>query len=462
MKLKLPSRYEDIDTTYRGRLLPNSELLDLVNTGRKSMQISGGIRFLPIYGNSGSGKSCATHEISTHLPSTYVFSLDKEEIENREKLMYRIELESMKSHGKMLIGIVDQYEENVKGREKIPTQFVEHLSLIDRSELRTIPMIFIWLTTNRDFREDLVKATTRNRRILIKKDFDIIGPSKDKWPSIIEETFSFHNEGQALADFEIIQSDILKVTDENDTLGDAIEEVGSLLARFADNIQNLSEYQVILMWPVADSLRNQRVLSFSKPREGYKLNWDIWYNELNAEDRMQLPLRELNRARLYFDVRIIPVRAADLYKMCMELDNPEYEIAPTYLDRFQKTHFFHVLLDRWDSYDYNPVRERESKRSREAAEWYSSVTNKPTLIGKRIASAIRQCGLSAEYEKTLSSPYSSVRADIYMLRKESVKSGVIIELKAFSSENTMPSSIKDAIKVTLKRHAQFAGFLQRQ
>lgn len=30
------------------------------------------------------------------------------------------------------------------------------------------------------------------------------------------------------------------------------------------------------------------------------------------------------------------------------------------------------------------------------------------------------------------------------------------------ASNTMPSSIKDAIKTTLKRHAQFGGFLGRQ
>ena len=62
----------------------------------------------------------------------------------------------------------------------------------------------------------------------------------------------------------------------------------------------------------------------------------------------------------------------------------------------------------------------------------------------------------------ITSPYGTVRADIYAEREESEKPKVIIELKVYSPENTMPSSIKDAIKVTLKRHAQFAGFLQRQ
>lgn len=217
-----------------------------------------------------------------------------------------------------------------------------------------------------------------------------------------------------------------------------------------------------MMWPVSDSLRNQRVLQFSRPRDGYKINWDIWYNELNEDDKRQLPIKELNRARLYFDVRLIPVRAADLYKMCADLDDDNYLIAKTYLNRFKKTHFFHVLMDEWEEYDYNPVRERESNRASEAERWYRGVTTKPVAIGKRVASALKQCGVNATYEKTIPSPYGTVRADVYAERSQSVKPKVIIELKVYSPENTMPSSIKDAIKMTLKRHAQFAGFLQRQ
>ena len=53
-----------------------------------------------------------------------------------------------------------------------------------------------------------------------------------------------------------------------------------------------------------------------------------------------LPLKELNRASLYFDVRIIPVRDADLYKMCVNLCDDNYIIAKTYLERFKKTLFF--------------------------------------------------------------------------------------------------------------------------
>lgn len=229
-----------------------------------------------------------------------------------------------------------------------------------------------------------------------------------------------------------------------------------------EDIQNLSEYQIILMWPVADGLRNQRVMQFSKPREGYKFNWDAWYSQLNDDDKQQLPLKELNRTRLYFDLRVIPIRVADLHPLCRNLDQEEFSFGSTYIDRFKNTHLYHVLSGRWDEYDYTPFKERESRRSKDASEWYETVTDKPTLLGKRISNIINACGFISQHEYKINSAYGKVRADIYVKRPGLNKSNLIIELKAYSSENTMPSSIKDAIKVTLRRHAQFAGFLQRQ
>ena len=107
---------------------------------------------------------------------------------------------------------------------------------------------------------------------------------------------------------------------------------------------------------------------------------------------------------------------------------------------------------------------KRQKRASEAEAWYKTVTDKPTYIGRRIASVLRQCGVDAVHEKSITSEYASVRADVFIDRHYTCleKSKVIVELKVFSSENTMPSSIKDAIKTTLKRHAQLAGFLQRQ
>ena len=465
MRIRLPSRYEDIDETYRGRLIPNQNLLKLVSEANKSMQISGGIRFLPLYGESGAGKSCVAREISTHLPGTKTIVLAKEEIESNDHLIARLTEERRHSKGKLLIAIIDQYEETVSGKEMIPTQFVEYLSLLDRGELRSSEILFIWLSTNLEFCGRLAQATTRNRRILLREQYTISGPPKSAWASIIEETFSFHNAEKALADYGVISTVIEKIADDSATIGEAIEKIGTKLGEGMEGLQNLSEYQVVIMWPVADSIRNQRVLQFSKPRDGYKLNWDIWFNELNEDDRKQLPIEELNRARLYFDVRVVPFRAADLFKLCGSLVEKEnLKIAPTYLKRFQDTHFFHVISDDWDTYDYNPVRERQSKRASEAEAWYKTVTDKPTYIGRRIASVLRQCGVDAVHEKSITSEYASVRADVFIDRHYTCleKSKVIVELKVFSSENTMPSSIKDAIKTTLKRHAQLAGFLQRQ
>jgi ABC-type dipeptide/oligopeptide/nickel transport system ATPase component len=462
MLISLPSRYEDLDETYRGRLVPNRELLSIINIAQKSMQISGGIRFLPIYGESGAGKSSAARELSTHLPSVKTFILERSEIESRENLVDRVVAEYERNKNKILVGIVDQYEENVASREKIPTQFVEYLSLLDRGEFKKIPVIFIWLTTNKDFQNLLVNATTRNRRILLNDDFTINGPEKEDWPKIIEETFSFHNSEKSLADYGLIESDLMKIGLDSKTLGSAIEKTGIRLSENLDDVQNLSEYQIILMWPVADSLRNQRVMQFSKPREGYKLNWDAWYSELNVEDKIQLPLREFNRTRLYFDLRIVPVRVADLHKLCLNLEEKEIQLADTYIKRFKKTHFYHVVSNTWENYEYNPVRERESQRSRDAEQWYSTITGEPTLLGRRLAKVFNECGFDGVHEKGLTSSYGRVRADVFINRPEMQKNKVLIELKVFSSENTMPSTIKDAIKVTLRRHAQFAGFLQRQ
>lgn len=229
-----------------------------------------------------------------------------------------------------------------------------------------------------------------------------------------------------------------------------------------DGLQNLSEYQVTLLWPVSDGLRNQRVMQFSKPRDEYRLNWEAWYIELNDEDKKTLPLHELNKARLYFDFRVIPIRAADLHRLCLELDRDDRPLAKTFLDRFKNTHFFHVISGNWQNYSYAPVRERESQRSDDAHTWYETITSTPTALGKRISKIITACGLPAKHEVDIKTIYSSVRSDIYIEKTETNKFNRIIELKAFSAENTMPSTIKEQIKITLRRHAHLAGFLQRQ
>ena len=169
---------------------------------------------------------------------------------------------------------------------------------------------------SKDFQTSLVTATSRNKRILLDEKFEIIGPKKEQWLNIIKDNFSIHNQEKSLSDYLIIDSDIESIVFSNVTLGSTIEQVGSLLAEHIDDIQDLSEYIVILFWPVADSTRNQRVLQFSRARDAYKLDWEALYRELSQEEKKQLPLDVYNRTRLYFDMRVIPVRVADLHKLC--------------------------------------------------------------------------------------------------------------------------------------------------
>ena len=135
----------------------------------------------------------------------------------------------------------------------------------------------------------------------------------------------------------------------------------------------------------------------------------------------------------------------------------------SYLDRFQKSHFFSIVNETWNPATFAPMRERESDRATAAREWYEGgITEQPTLLGRRIAKCLTALGLAADHERTIKSPHSTVRADVAIDRKESQQNTCIVELKVFSTEGTRPSSIKDAIRTTLKRHAQFAGFLARQ
>jgi hypothetical protein len=219
------------------------------------------------------------------MPDVSTFTLDRSEIESSEKLLIRIKSERNATDKKVLIAIVDQYEENVQGKENIPSQFVEHLSLLDRKELSGELIIFIWLTTNKEFQTQLIDSTSRNERLLAHPSFEISGPPKSEWPKIVEETFSFHNSETPLADYRIIVEDIQQIARSTKTLGRTILLVGEKLSQHLESLENLSEYQVFLLWPVADSTRSQRVAQFSRARSGYRLNWDAWYNELNEDDK---------------------------------------------------------------------------------------------------------------------------------------------------------------------------------
>ena len=462
--LKLPSRYEDLDLAFRGRLKPNQDLLDLVKIAYTSMQVAGGIRFLPIYGESGSGKSSAALELGTHLPSAHVFKLPREAVESPSELEKVVASEAARiSHlsKELMVAVVDQYEEVAAQRAAIPTSFVEALALLDRGELRNTRILFLWLTTNRTFQESLVEATTRNRRILLKDDFSLTGPQKAEWPEIIEETFRFHND-RDLSDFELIREDLEQIGRDNETIGTAIEQVGVQLAQHVHQLHDLSTYQVIMLWPVTDGQRITRVQQFTDARQGYKLDWNSWYRQLNEDDKRQLPLRELNRARLYFDLRLVPVAAADLHPLCKDLDDEGFKLHKSYLDRFRGTHFYSIVNGSWDASAYKPLRERESERAKAARECYQTATGEPTKIGKRLAKVFRELGFSADHEQTINSDYGKIRADVLVIRTSSQPQNAIVELKMFSPSNTMPSTICEQVRITLRRHAQFAGFLARQ
>lgn len=461
-QVRLPSRYEDLDPAFRGRLRPNAPLIELVQRGFQSMQVSGGVRFLPLYGKSGTGKSSAALELATHLPEARVIAVSRSAIESRERLEAEIwEVRRSMRTNQLLIAVVDQYEESVAERGNIPTAFVETIALLDRGDLRNLPVLFLWLTTSRDFQARLAEATSRNRRILLSGDFELLGPAEADWPQIIEETFRFHNQDRDLADFEVLDQDLRSIASSNDSLGDAIQAAGERLFAYTQSLHDLSTYLVVMLWPVSDGLRIQRIQQFTDPRQGYKLEWNAWYRALNSDDQRQLPLPEFNRARLYFDMRLVPIAVADLHPLCRELDNDGYQLHQTYLERFRNTHLFSILAGQWNPDAYSPLRERESQRATDARQWYETVTTSPTKLGKRIARVLTQLGLQAQHEQTIGSPNGRVRADV-LITRPGPQSNVIVELKAFSAENTMPSTISSAVQTTLRRHAQFAGFLRRQ
>lgn len=462
MSLRLPSRYEDLDAAFRGRLRPNQSLLANVKQAFSSMEISGGIRFLPVFGQSGSGKTSASLEIGTHLPELHVEQLPREAIE--DAFVLRVSLDDMlrRAKGRRLVAVVDQYEEVAAQRTAIPSAFVETLSLLDRDRGRPDKILFIWLTTSREFQADLAHATSRNKRILVAGDFEIETVKKDDWPEIIQETFQFHNQEKALSDFEILDIDLKDISSEAATLGSAIEDTGTKLSQYATHLHDLSTYQVVMLWPVTDGLRITRIQQFTDPRQGYKLDWNAWYRQLNADDQAQLPLREYNKARLYFDVRLVPIAAADIHPLCRDLLDNSFSPGASYLERFKNTHFFSVVSGNWTPESFAPLRERESRRAADARAWYQTVTTQPTALGKRLAKCLTLLGLSSDYEQTISSPHGKVRADVLIKRSAIAPPNIIVEIKAFSPENTMPSTIAGSVLTTLKRHSQFAGFLPRQ
>lgn len=452
--VSIPSRYEDLSSEFRERLKPIPELLELVNETFTSISTSGGIRFLPIFGESGSGKSCATLEIASHMPNCRVRTVPSDLVVNSRKLEdYIILNQRGLNASNLLILVIDQYEEQVASRGPIPSQFVERLSLFDRGSLRHIPTLFIWLTTSLDFQRELIRATTRNRRIVVRNDFKLEGPHREEWPDIIEETFQFHNVNQSLADYNILIDDLVDVSVQCETIGDAIESIGTKAGQLGQRLMNLSEYTVIMLWPVTNNHRTTLVNSFSDTRNDYRLDWNAWFKSLNRDDRSRYRLHQLNRARLYFDFRLIPIPVASIFNLCKVLDTDQTDFKKTHLQTFMQTHFFYIVIGALRPDGYTPIQIGNSHRALEAETWYKTVTNSPTQLGKRLSKVLQSCGLDARYEYYLESPHGSIRPDIYIANKK-----LLIELKVFSPYNIINSKINGAIGITLKKYAQFAGF----
>lgn len=463
MSPKLPTRYEDLEPTFRAQLRAVPALNALVQEAATSMKVGGGIRFLPVYGRSGSGKSCAVLEVATHLPQTRVVTLSKSDIQGTS-LLATIEraFETAPEFNQLIIAVVDQYEEQAARKDDLPKSFIERLAHLDRNELRQKPVLFVWLTTDPAFRDELAAATSRNERLLLRKDFVLEGPPKTEWSVIEEETYRFHNANATLADVGILTTDLKQIAAESDTLGQALQKTGARVLASAPTLQDLSEFRVIMLWPVTDGERIAKVSTFTDARAGYRLDWNSWYQQLSPEDARALPLHEYNRARLYFDMRLVPIAAADLMDICVRIDDETYEPNETARAKFARTHFSYIIQNSWNPETYSPMRERESERAEKALKWYEEMNSSPTKIGKRIAKTLTMSGLQARYEHDVSSVHSAVRADVFVESSPTLPQKTIIELKAFSPTNTMPSTIRNQIRETLRRHAQFAGFLARQ
>lgn len=110
-------------------------------------------------------------------------------IEDADTLRKTLDDMIRRAKGRRLVAVIDQYEQVATQRTAIPSAFVETLSLLDRGRARPEPVLFIWLTTSRQFQADLANATSWNKRILVAEGFEIVTVQRVDWPAIIQETF---------------------------------------------------------------------------------------------------------------------------------------------------------------------------------------------------------------------------------------------------------------------------------
>ncbi len=459
----LPSRWEDLQPEFRPNLRPDPALLELVKRQHASMQVTKGIRFLPIYGESGAGKTCAAMQLATHLPSVNVQLLDRSLIDSEDPQALVKFIESTNhlfSPLELAIYVVDQYEESVAQKGNIPTRFVERLSALDRSGAPPKPILFLWLTTSAAFRDELVAATSRNQRILAKRDFSITGPPRPDWSNIISSTFEFHNGGKILADCQIMPADLARECDEATTIGDAIKRIGDRLSDQLPRLGDISDYRLIQVWPVADGQSIERVQHFANPVPGYTLNWSAFEQRLVEEDRNSDTLAGLNKARLYFDMRVVPLPISYLQPICRSLDDPAYVVPKTSTDRWQTVHLHRLVAGTWADTAFGPLKERDAEKTA-VNRWYADIPAQQALVCQRLAALYSQLGFTADAQREIKTASSRVLADVGVDRPTSAERTSLLELKVFAANRITPATVRDQIKSTLRKYAVLAGFIPR-
>jgi hypothetical protein len=106
MVIELPSRYEDLRPEFRAQLRPNRSLIEQVKLAHKKMSMNKGVRFLPVFGVSGAGKTSAALELGTHLPGIEVIQLPRAVIDGTSSLE-----ESLPStSASLIVAVIDQFE----------------------------------------------------------------------------------------------------------------------------------------------------------------------------------------------------------------------------------------------------------------------------------------------------------------------------------------------------------------
>jgi hypothetical protein len=132
------------------------------------------------------------------------------------------------------------------------------------------------------------------------------------------------------------------------------------------------------------------------------------------------------------------------------------------LAQLQKTHFYTVVAGASQDRAFGTLRERDSKRARDARTWYQHITDKPVAIGKRLAKCLTKLGFPSRHEAEIPSAHAKVSADVLTERASGHQRKAAIELKLLSAPQTTPAGIRDQIRSTLRKYAQLAGYIPRQ